>query len=444
MKKYLFLINLVWIIALGVIIAFAVQFYNDKNIEINSLKTNLKASSTQLKELEDKSNALVSKSETLLEEKNTLKAKLEKVKGDIIDIQKVKTSLNEEIGTLTTENNSLKKKLEDVDASIEEKVVAEKRRFEKELKLAKENHASRVRDVSSKIDDIEGRLDSLNKKKESLGKIIKNAVSDVGRERMKFHHFQLALSYEYNERYEDAVKEYEKVLKLDPNNTETYLQLASIYTYSLEDLDKAEGYAKEYAKLKHMELSMLGDKEDIQEDDTDLPIQFLKEKLAELSFKNINLEDRMLSMKSSFKEKQRLINDLREVAKKKDVIEDQLGLVAEKLKKEKLKFHYNLAFMYDRAVDYENASKEYLEVLKIAPDDADTHYNLAILYDDHLNNKKEAVKHYRKYLQLRPTTEDADRIEYWIARAQKAQDTKDKIFGIDADVLRPKKSIKQK
>ncbi len=446
MKKYLFLVvNFVWIIALGVIIAFGVQFYNDKNIEINNLKTSLETSSLELERLESKSEDLISKSEDLLKEKKSLEAKVAKIKDNIIDIQKAKTSLDEAVDALTFENNSLKNKMKTVNASIEEKVGAEKRRFEKELRLSKERYETKVKDISNKIDDLEKRLSSLNKKKQALGKIIKGATADVGRERLKFHHFQIALSYEYNERYKEAVKEYEKVLKLDPNNTETYLQLASIYTYRLDDLDKAEFYAKEYAKLKHMELSLVDNKEeDIEGDDTDLPIQFLKEKLADISFKNTSLEHRMLSMKESFKEKQILINNLKKVAERKDVIEGHLGLVAEKLKKEKLKFHYNLAFMYDKAADYENASKEYLEVLKISPDDADTHYNLAILYDDHLENKKGAIKHYKSYLKLRPSSEDAERVEYWLARATRAANTKDNIFGIKADVLKRKKDIVKK
>jgi len=348
------------------------------------------------------------------------------------------------IKTLTTENNSLKEKMKSVNTSIEEKVAFEKGRFEKELKLAKENHETKAMDISKKINDLEGRLKSLNKNKEALGNIINGATADVGRERMKFHHFQLALSYEYNERYEEAIEEYEKVLKLDPNNTETYLQLASIYTYSLDDLDKAELYAKEYARLKHMESSIIGNEDDIKEDSTELPIQFLKEKLADLSFKNITLEDRMLSMKKNFKEKQFLINNLRKVAKKKDIVEDQLYLVAERFEEEKLKFHYNLAFMYDKTSDYENASKEYLEVLKISPDDADTHYNLAILYDDYLENKKDAAEHYKKYLQLRPASEDADKVEYWLARAINAANAKGKIFGTKADVLKRKKDTAKK
>jgi hypothetical protein len=43
---------------------------------------------------------------------------------------------------------------------------------------------------------------------------------------------------------------------------------------------------------------------------------------------------------------------------------------------------------------------------------------LAIVYDDHLNNKKKAIEHYQKYLELCPTSIDAKKVEYWIVRAK--------------------------
>ncbi len=426
-------------ILLGLVIALGVRFYSDKDVQIDNLKLSLEESKKELGRVENEVKEVSSKNASLLKEKEGFTAELEGVKKEVLKMGKLKTSIDKKTSLLKEENDLLRNSLDDINDFAKKKIEIEKNRFDKKLKLARRHHKARLEKITGTIELLKTQLDSFDEKESTLGKIIKEATADVGRERMKFHHFQLALSYEYNERYKDAIEEYEKVLRLDPNNTETYLQIASIYTYKLDDIDKAEFYVKKYAELKHMESLMLGSEGDIQQDDTDLPIQFLKEELADLSLRNITLESRMLDMKSSFKKNQRLVNEMRDVVKKKDIIEDQLGLVAEKLKEEKLRFHYNLAFMYDRGMDYKNACKEYLEVLKIDPDDADTHYNLAIVYDDQLKNKKEAVKHYQRYLELRPASDDAHKVEYWLARAIKADKSNSNVFGVKANVLRPKK-----
>ena len=67
---------------------------------------------------------------------------------------------------------------------------------------------------------------------------------------------------------------------------------------------------------------------------------------------------------------------------------------------------------------YKDSEKEYLECLKIDPEDADVHYNLAILYDDRLNDNKKAQKHYYKYLSFRPIGESGERVRDWILRTE--------------------------
>jgi tetratricopeptide (TPR) repeat protein len=85
---------------------------------------------------------------------------------------------------------------------------------------------------------------------------------------------------------------------------------------------------------------------------------------------------------------------------------------------QKLDMHYNMALAYDRQGLYREEEREYLKCLRINPNDANVHYNLAILYDDKLNENKKAIKHYNKFLQLRPVGQDAQQVKTWMIHAE--------------------------
>ncbi len=86
--------------------------------------------------------------------------------------------------------------------------------------------------------------------------------------------------------------------------------------------------------------------------------------------------------------------------------------------RQRLNMHFNLAVTYDKTGMYAQEEQEYLECLKIDPEDAYVHYNLAILYDDRLNDHAKALRHYRKYLSLKPVGEDAEKIRQWMLYAE--------------------------
>ena len=108
-----------------------------------------------------------------------------------------------------------------------------------------------------------------------------------------------------------------------------------------------------------------------------------------------------------------------EVNREKKRLVKQLKQIEEKLKRETLRFHYNLGLVYDKTQQYKDALVEYKKALEITPDDPDIHYNLAIIYDDHFSDKKRAIGHYQAYLRLSPGAEDADKVSHWILKAQK-------------------------
>ncbi|MBU0759944.1 MAG: tetratricopeptide repeat protein [Candidatus Omnitrophica bacterium] len=80
---------------------------------------------------------------------------------------------------------------------------------------------------------------------------------------------------------------------------------------------------------------------------------------------------------------------------------------------------YNNGLKYAVEENYKKAEESFLKAIKINPEDADSCYNLAIIYDDHLGNKKKAAYYYRKYLELRPDSEDRDMVMEWLRKTDR-------------------------
>lgn len=89
--------------------------------------------------------------------------------------------------------------------------------------------------------------------------------------------------------------------------------------------------------------------------------------------------------------------------------------------KQRLDMHFNLAVAYDQTKMYKAEEREYLECLRIDPNDANVHYNMGILYDDKLKDDAKAIKHYKKYLQLRSVGEDSEQVREWIMHAEQQE-----------------------
>ena len=95
--------------------------------------------------------------------------------------------------------------------------------------------------------------------------------------------------------------------------------------------------------------------------------------------------------------------------------------------KELLRYHYNLALIYDRSHQCEQAVVEYKKALELAPDDADVHYNLGIVYDECIKDKEKAIFHYQKYLELCPYALDARMVADWIIWANEDLEWEEKL-----------------
>lgn len=83
----------------------------------------------------------------------------------------------------------------------------------------------------------------------------------------------------------------------------------------------------------------------------------------------------------------------------------------------------NLGEVYRRMKETKKAEQAYLKALEINSKYADAHYNLGLLYDNVLRNSQKAALHYRKYLDLKPTSAEAAQVAQWLSTVEEKKGT---------------------
>lgn len=75
---------------------------------------------------------------------------------------------------------------------------------------------------------------------------------------------------------------------------------------------------------------------------------------------------------------------------------------------------YNqLGILYRHTGRFDEARQAYSRALRINPDYANAHLNLGILYDLFLQDSKQALQHYERYLEL--SSDDNEQVSLWMA-----------------------------
>jgi len=202
-----------------------------------------------------------------------------------------------------------------------------------------------------------------------------------------------------NQKAKDAERKVEKLSLEKQNIIEDNERLK---TQAILNLDRQRQVAKDWEK----------DKNRLAEEE---------EKTVELEQELKKAKEELSGLRSSEKDSEQLkrkINRLESEKKIQEIrieeLKETLASNQERLKKEKVLFHYNLGVAYTQAGDYEAAISEYEKALKIDPDDANSHYNLGIIYDDYRKDPQKAIAHYQRFLELNPDFEDYYEVQIWI------------------------------
>lgn len=201
---------------------------------------------------------------------------------------------------------------------------------------------------------------------------------------------------------EDAQTEVKK-LKEDfesegkKNLQEKQMLLAQV-TQAMADKDKAIKEMGDLKKnvLKEHELSLVANED----------LDTLRSEVAQLSKES---QKGIKSLEENFKKKKQ-IYDTRILS-----LEAQLEKAKSRLTTEAERYHYNLGVFYTQNKNFDLAVTEFKTALTYNPRNAQAHYNLGIIFDDYFKDKENARYHYKSFLELEPSSDDADSVREWLA-----------------------------
>lgn len=75
--------------------------------------------------------------------------------------------------------------------------------------------------------------------------------------------------------------------------------------------------------------------------------------------------------------------------------------------------HYNLAIEYIKTGQFDLAVGALKEAVAVNPKDSHAYYNLGVIYENQLNDKKQALAYYKKYMKYAPLEKD-EAVAMWI------------------------------
>src|SRR5213593_444936 len=81
--------------------------------------------------------------------------------------------------------------------------------------------------------------------------------------------------------------------------------------------------------------------------------------------------------------------------------------------------NYALGMSYSKRGMKEEARNAFQTALKFDPNYAEAHFELAKLYLVSFDDNRSATRHFRQYLALKPTAEDAERVKGWLMKTEK-------------------------
>ncbi len=140
-------------------------------------------------------------------------------------------------------------------------------------------------------------------------------------------------------------------------------------------------------------------------------------KIKKLEQQNEQLEQQILALEAKDNEKDFIVNDGAPFSNvdaeyKKSEVDDLLNRISElseydeDFKEKSGRAHYNMGNIYYERGEYRRAVIEYFQAVDFMPYDPDAHFNLAFVSAEFLNDHATALKHYQRYLYLKPNAED--------------------------------------
>jgi tetratricopeptide (TPR) repeat protein len=195
--------------------------------------------------------------------------------------------------------------------------------------------------------------------------------------------------------YQEAMAEYQRALKLFPDYTEAHNNLGNLYE-KLGRYDLAEQELKIAIQLKP----------DLAEAHSNLGIVYFDLKRKDEAMKEFQ---EALRIKPNFAEPYYNLGNLYE-----DLSQYEKAIwyyhQAIKSNPRYARAHFKLGVVYTKMTLYREAEKAYEQALLCKPDYAPPHLNLGVIYLSYLVDRKRAIYHFKKTLEIDPNQPQAEAI----------------------------------
>lgn len=185
--------------------------------------------------------------------------------------------------------------------------------------------------------------------------------------------------------------------------------------------EESAGLSREYEALQSDVVSYVGVNTDLRKelDDKTARLEEAQERITDKDEELQQMLERLQNAQTDIEELRR------ELARKKSeeagVLREELGALQQEkaaltatLERERALFQYNLGVVYAQVGRYDEALEAYDQSVRSDPNNPDAHYNLGLLYEKVREDPEQAVRHYRRYLELNPAAKDRTEVQGWI------------------------------
>ena len=151
----------------------------------------------------------------------------------------------------------------------------------------------------------------------------------------------------------------------------------------------------------------------------------LEQQKSALEARSANLEASLQRLQTAYAAEQ---DTTKKVTQKAEELSKALELANLRLKAREEKapdlavLNYALGTNYSKVGMNEEARNAFQTALKFDPNFAEAHFELGRLYLGHFDDKRSAVPHLRRYLQLKPAATESERVRGWLMRVEKELD----------------------
>lgn len=141
------------------------------------------------------------------------------------------------------------------------------------------------------------------------------------------------------------------------------------------------------------------------------------EEVRKLAAKRIGYYNAYVTEKENAKN---LNNTISQIKEQLEDLRSSVASIDEEYKEKEATLIYDTALLYLEAGLFNKAVRTFENYVEAFPDDANAYYNLGYIHEKVIKDRKKAINHYTKYLELHPEAEDLYEVRMKIASLERS------------------------